>query len=563
MQLKRLENHIQELMLWDKNKGSWIKFSLWPRQLSFLVKYLYVFIKLLVLKKRQVGMSQLVGADSLLQCLFQNNFTVLVLSITSDEARVFLDRIRGMYSKIPIMEEVDWDWFESQSSAMQENIIAKAANPAIKGIDAGEEIRFKLGSSIVSLSARKGRGRTADRVVVDESAHINTKNSQVTLKEVLQAIEPTLERANGQLVMITTANGMNLFHDYYEKAKYNISSFINFFFSCYDDPTFTEASRIQKIADHGSDHANQEYPRTDAEAFLASGYPRFDLEMLEKYRQDKTIKTIFEGDIIEHGNIWRMVRTTKPFVRQFKKRDPRGQYMLSIDVAEGLEKGDFSVIKVFDIESWDQMLEWHGHCEHMELGKIAVRIGRIYNNALIVPEANNHGTSTITQIRNEHYPLNRLFVSKFLKLRPDDDYKEPGKRFGWFTTKKTKKAIINNLAYMISNNLVPGLSAEDLRELNKYTIDSNGSTNAEEGAFDDRVITLGIAYYLLGLDSFYVHYPIRKYSRYEGCENCKHVRKKRGYEAKPIGKCDLSDRITHDEDICSLYANGRMKFRAD
>lgn len=101
------EKYIERLQLWDKRFSKWIPFKLWPIQKQWM-KQLYSKRLLIALKKRQMGWSQLTGADSLVQCMFRPNFTVLVLSISADDARVFLDRIRDMYRRIISPEELTY-----------------------------------------------------------------------------------------------------------------------------------------------------------------------------------------------------------------------------------------------------------------------------------------------------------------------------------------------------------------------------------------------------------------------------------------------------------------------
>lgn len=538
---------IQRLDLWDKAQGEWIKFNLWPRQIEF-IDVLQTEQFVLVLKKRQVGMSQLTGADNLIQCLTRENFTVLILSITADDASVYLDRVRKMYARIPTMKEFHRNAKTGIYNEMDAKLImAKHLNKCVKGAERGEEMHFASGSTIVSLSAQKGRGRTADRVVIDEAAHIQKDSSHITLDEVLMGIEPTLERSGGQLILITTAKGMNLFHEYWKKAAYGRNSFFAFFFSCYDDPTFTKESRDIKIRDHGIDHVRQEYPATAEESFLASGSPRFDTQKLIDY---PTIEPVKVGELVELANEYRITSGGDNF-KKYRSYHPRAQYLITGDISEGLAKGDYTHYRILDFEDWGLVAEWHGHIDHRAGGKLLAMLGRCYNNALLIPEANNHGASTISMVREDDYPEDQIFVGKFLQTKPDDDYKDPEKRYGWFTTLKTKKVMINYLAYAIDEKLIPALTKEDVSELMTYILDREGKTNAEEGCFDDRVISLAIAIYLLGLDSFWTQYAPRQHSASENCDNCKYNNKANVRDS--FGLCSASKRFTRDDQICPLY----------
>lgn len=543
---------IERLNLWDKKLSKWIKFKLWLIQKEW-VSFLHKNKSILALKKRQVGWSQLTGADSLIQCMAQPNFTVLALSMSGEDAKVFLGRIRGMYQQIPTPEQ--YMKMKTKGGLVDEHdeylVTLKHLNPIQKGKDAGDEMIFANGSSIVSLSAQKGRGRTADRVILDEAAFYTLRHAKVTLDNVMKSIAPTLERAEGQLILITTANGRGPFFDMWRKSVNNLSSFVNFFVSCWDDPDFTEEKRTQIIEDFGEDHANQEYPRTAKEAFLASGRPRFDNKSLDYYEQKRQIEPIFIGNLLDDTD--KIINNNKGNFKVYNKIKIIGQYSIIADVSEGLEKGDYSVAKVFDRYSWEIVAEWHGHIEHALFGTILAKLGRMYNNALIIPEANNHGHSAITQLRNvENYPEDLIFEHNvIMKSSPDEDFRDPNRRKGWRTTAKTRPLVLSSLAKALIKRIIPNLSKEDIEELFSFIIKANGKAEAEDGCFDDRVMVLAIAYYLFQNDTFQSFYPYIQPKAHERCRICQNF--KREHREDKYGVCFLSNRKCREESRCILY----------
>jgi len=557
--MKNCLEYIECLHLWDKKSSSWIQFKLWDIQRKFILGCLYIRKKVLVLKKRQMGFSQLIGADSMLQCIFCPNTTVLVLSITGDDAGVFLNRVREMYKRIPTVEELvkmakagktNHDGVPLTDRYLE---LAKVKQliKCTKGLDAGEEMLWDNGSSLVSMSARKGRGRTADRVVLDEMAFYNLKNSQIKLDEVLRGIEPTLERSGGQLVGITTSDGYGAFYDMWSKAVKKLSSYIAFFSSCWDDPDYTIEKRNQQIADYGINHVRKEYPETAEEAFMSSGTTRFDQDKLLEYEQH-LLKPIAHGDIVmkpiainKNEYIDHMVILDGSIVFYAKKKR-HGQYAIVSDVAEGIERdgnekdGDYSTLMVFDIETLDKVAEWHGHCEPYELGIMQYKAGYHYNMAMIITEANNHGIGAITQLRNMSYPAERIFQGKHIKAKSDDKYSKPNKRYGFLTTSSSKPLIINNLASMLIKYLIQEMTYEDISEMRTYMRDNAGRTNADENCYDDRVMTLAIFYYVV---QFLVIVPIDKYS---ACEHCI-------YFSRDDYACSVNSHIRKLDDWCVMH----------
>jgi len=232
---------IQELYLWDITTSEWIQFKLWPKQVEFLYA-LHSHRDIIDLKKRQVGASQLCGADTLIQCM-GSNFKCPVLSIAKDEAEEFIGRVRDSYKLIPTFDQLDLEYEKNKNISPHRIMLAKLKNKnkLIKGRDAGPNMWWESGSKIISLSAHKGRGKTGNRIIIDEAAHINTKNSHITLDEVFKAIEATVEKAGGQIIVISTANGTsNKFCQMWEDAVSGKSGIFPFFFDCWSDPTFTK-----------------------------------------------------------------------------------------------------------------------------------------------------------------------------------------------------------------------------------------------------------------------------------------------------------------------------------
>jgi len=552
MQLVDSIELIQRLKLWDKLSGQWIDFKLWPIQVKW-VHCLHAELKLLALKKRQVGWSQLTGADSLIQALSLENFTTLALSISGDDASVLLDRIRGMYQQIPTPTDLMYMKKEGVPvDAVYEYLVAlKHHNKIRKGAEAGEEMIFASGSSIVSLSAQKGRGRTANRVILDEMGFYTTREAKTTLGRVMKSIAPTLERSGGQLIGITTANGRGPHYKMWMDSINGKTKYKSFFVSCWDDPDFTQSKRDDIIAEHGNDHANQEYPRTYQEAFLASGRPRFDNAAVGFYEVKRVSEVRFRGDLLEDTE--EITENNKGNLRIINKYDLTGQYVIMCDVSEGLAKGDFSVAKVFNRRTWAQDAEWHGHIEHALFGTIMAKLGRMYNNALIICEANNHGHSAITQLRNvEKYPYSLIFEHNIVvKPTPDEDFRDPNKRMGWRTTPKTRPMIINALAKALIKKVIPNLLDDDVSEISTFIIKDNGKAEAEDGCFDDRVIVLSIAYYLFQNETFQSFYQLIERKDHEVCKICQHYKLEHRDDTQGI--CQLSKRVCIDNSWCSQW----------
>lgn len=77
---------------------------------------------------------------------------------------------------------------------------------------------------------------------------------------------------------------------------------------------------------------------------------------------------------------------------------PGWRYVIGADVAEGLLGGAWSVGSVWRVPDCQQVAQYRAHIEPAPFGRVLARMGRYYNEAFIVPEANNHGHSTISAL---------------------------------------------------------------------------------------------------------------------------------------------------------------------
>ncbi len=247
--------------------------------------------------------------------------------------------------------------------------------------------------------------------------------------------------------------------------------------------------RRQKIYELKSeDKFKQEYPCNIQEAFLFSGRHVFDPKHTEAARQE-CYSPKWQCELTPNGlnrkkpgllNIWYPVEGSQ-------------QYVIGCDVAEGLapindkhKHGDYSSIDVLDRSGY-QVAHWSGHVAPDDLGKMLNHLGRYYNNALIGVERNNHGLTTITKLKDLKYP------NLYMETTVDQRTQKRTKRIGWLTTTKSKPLMIDHLAALLRDGDAGICNVETVKECQTYVIEDNGATNAQEGCFDDRVISYAIA----------------------------------------------------------------------
>jgi hypothetical protein len=440
--------------------GGTTRFRLWAAQVELLWT-LMVTRLVVILKARQLGISWAICGYVLWLVTFRSS-EVLLLSKGQPEANELLRRVRTMFDRLP-------DWM-------------RARLPRIVK-DNTRQLEFSNGSRIRSLPATKNAGisYTASLVVMDEAAHLKWG------EDLLLNVKPTID-AGGQLIILSTANGFGgMFHAVWTKAVEGLNNFRTVFLPWWVRPGRTaEWFRGVKADAVDPKLIPQNYPANPIEAFLASGATRFEPEWIAAQVEnvlDPIAKEILPADLaaIRGISVWKLP-------------EPGRKYLISGDVAEGLETGDYDSADVLDCETWEQVATLHGHWEPYEFAESLIRLSRIYNDAAVGPERNNHGHAVLTAFRLARGPDGLPDPFRNVAIGPD------GKE-GWETNKKTKPGSIDLLAEALKLSLVTIHSAATLHELQVYRRLNAGKTGAPEGFHDDRVMSLAIGLSQIRVDA--------------------------------------------------------------
>lgn len=235
----------------------------------------------------------------------------------------------------------------------------------------------------------------------------------------------------------------------------------------------------------------QEYPLTDAEAFLSSGSPRFDIRALLKMEEDcydARAYELYEGKMAD-GTIIPKPLTNAP-LKVWEQPQDSHDYVIGADVAEGIG-GDYSVATVIDKTNHKTVARWRGDVQPADFGEVLEQLGRWYNHALIGVEINNHGLTTVQRLRDIGY--DHLYRKE---KGIDERYEEYTSKLGWRTDVKSKPLMIDNLAEAIAKGKIIDYDRVFINECMTYVTDERGKTNAQDGCHDDTVMSTAIAFQL-------------------------------------------------------------------
>ena len=160
-------------------------------------------------------------------------------------------------------------------------------------------------------------------------------------------------------------------------------------------------------------------------------------------------------------------------------------YVLGVDTAEGLAHGDYSCIQVLDVRTGEQAACWHGHIPPDNLAEEVHMLGLWYNDALCCVESNNHGLTTIVQLRHLGYP------NMFRKRSVNKVTNKVSQEFGWKTTRTTKPLLIDDLGMALRNDELTLFDRNTVNELKTYVRNERGTMSGSP--FDDRVMALALS----------------------------------------------------------------------
>mgnify|MGYP004259131023 FL=1 len=159
-----------------------------------------------------------------------------------------------------------------------------------------QRMGFDNGSQITSMPSASdpARGESATLIVVDEWAFLPNP------EEAWASIEPVAD-VGGRIIGLSTANGSgNFFHDLWVGSSTGSNKFSPMFFPWSATEDRGDAWYQDKVQSMLPWQLAQEYPTTPEEAFIRSGNPVFDLDILDE--MGKYVRPGIQGFMWRKGN---------------------------------------------------------------------------------------------------------------------------------------------------------------------------------------------------------------------------------------------------------------------
>ncbi len=431
-------------------------------------------VNTLSLKARQIGWSTISAAYVFWKVFFHSDLHAVTLSRTEVKAKDLLAMSKYGYNRLP-------QWLVERGPQPIQNVQLILA--------------FDNGSKIEAMPSKTdaARGTTAALIIADEWAFFADPAN------AWASISPAAD-VGGQIIGISTANGLgNWFHKFWLAAEAGQNSFTPLFFPWWAVPERDEAWYQRQILELEPWQLRQEFPATAEEAFIASGNPVYDRDMLME--KVKVTDPLYTGRLGRdpYRSITFIQETSHHSLRVWAMPEPGETYVIGGDVASGAPDGDFSTAVVINARSQAVVAVFRLRCTPEDYAEAIFMLGEWYNWALLGPERNTHG---LTVVRLLSWDLD--YPNLYFQVR-EDARQTVTKNPGWQTTQNSKLTMVNDLGGALRRGGLKVYCEEILSELFAFSrkVTAGGNETMGGKPHDDLVIALAIAVQLLRQVSIY------------------------------------------------------------
>ena len=474
------------------------------------------YVRIVVLKGRQMGLSTAIGAWLFWWVTQRKAQRAFVLAHETKASVNLFDMTKQYYDRCPAI-----------------------LKPSTK-YNSRKELTFdKLQSSYrVDTAGGDGIGRSEMITVahLSELAFWPKSSAQANFSGLMDTIP--LEKGTAVFIESTAQGVSGLFYDQYQAAARGEGAFEAVFLPWFIEPGYrakvpkgfertpTEELLVEKfglddeqlmfrrirIAEKGADLFRQEYPNTAEEAFLTSGRPVFNpdvvAEMLAEARDPIARKSL--AGVVDEQDRRALTFENNPRgeLACYLPHDPNETYYIGADPGGGVRK-DFSVAQVFDSKRRQAAVWRSDRLLPDAFGTVLANLGRYYNEAQIICERNNHGILPCRVLHvDEEYPW--LYQETVYDKVTDTETTH----IGFLTTEKSKPLVIDKLRAHVTATEIEIYDRDTLNEMRAFIVNERGKMEAEKGCHDDCVMALALADHINegtfelveSTDEFYVNF---------------------------------------------------------
>jgi hypothetical protein len=330
--------------------------------------------------------------------LFNHDKNAMILANVGDTAEELMDKIKSIIKGLP---------FFLKPGMVVNNVMS---------------MRFDNGCRILAKTTTKtsGIGFTIHFLYMDEFAHINPN----FIEAFFRSTYPTVSSSKVSRIIITsTPNGMNKFHEIYQGALTGENSFNPIRVDWWQVPGRDEEWKQKEIGNLGSEELfNQEY----GNQFLSSSSLLLGSSELLKIKMNQTDYIWREIDALHNADLKYEHLLWHPKFNLDLADSIGKKFVLSVDISGGV-KGDFTVINIFKVTPLPKnkiisLIEYDDESDFFGL----VQVGIYRDNEVKLEELVKimRGLVTVLGIDRVKMAIEMNFKGELLyeKLILDDDY---------------------------------------------------------------------------------------------------------------------------------------------
>ena len=423
----------------------------------------------IILKARQLGISEVTAAYALWLILFHRDKNVVVMASKAETAKNIIRKVRTAFKKLP-----------------KNLLLADALNDNVLSLELSNGSRIKA----ITTSGDAGRSEAVSLLIVDEAAFVER------FDELWTGLYPTVA-AGGSAIVLSTPNGVgNKFHQLYVDAEQGENDFKATRLMWWKHP-----ERVAGLKDDPNRPGFKTSPWYEKEVRASNMSPRDVAQELEcdfissgaTFIDSAYLELLTKG-LLDALSMELPDRALFLWWEAQKQR----RYFISADVATGHGR-DYSAAIVWDVDTMEQQAEYYGKIPPDEFAKVLVDLGHRYNTALLVVENNSVGLACLEHLKLAAYE--NLYYSRKGDGKPGEAV-----HAGWgatsddlvagFTTSpKTRPLLLAKLEEYIRNKTVTFRSKRLHEELRTF-IWNAGRPEAMKGYNDDLVMSAAIGVWI-------------------------------------------------------------------
>lgn len=253
------------------------------------------------------------------------------------------------------------------------------------------------------------------------------------------------------------------------------------------------------------DKFHQEYPISAEKAFIFTGMPWFDQQVIRDLLETMCRRPIIRGYLqfaSDNPPEARLVPDDHGPLEVWKTPEPGSAYSLGMDVSEGVG-ADYTVIQVMCNETREVVARYRSNRVRAEAAGVdAYLLGTYYHFGLLGIERNGPGLAALAVCERgmAEYPHMTGYPNLYYHTFIDRKIPEETRRLGWITTKTTKEAMLSRLAQTVEGRGLTIFSKTTLLEMQGFVWDAERKTFRQDYrspdaqlAHDDEIMALAIA----------------------------------------------------------------------